>query len=138
VSASAGGEASRVAALLALLALGDVVRPVPEPVRCTTPRLAGDPEAKLASVRCEGGDAPGLGAGSAVGLLFGRRLDPNRADASALEALPGVGPTRARELVRAARARPFCSLADIERVPGIGPRTRARLAPWLAPECGPP
>jgi DNA uptake protein ComE-like DNA-binding protein len=28
--------------------------------------------------------------------------------------------------------RPFADVADLERVAGIGPRTRMRMAPWLA------
>jgi DNA uptake protein ComE-like DNA-binding protein len=34
--------------------------------------------------------------------------------------------------VEARCPRRFASLQDLERVPGIGPRTRAALEPWLA------
>ncbi|MBW2371911.1 MAG: helix-hairpin-helix domain-containing protein [Deltaproteobacteria bacterium] len=64
----------------------------------------------------------------AAGLLCGRLLDLNAASPEALEALPGVGPARARALVE---ARPFASLADVERVPGIGPVMRKRLRPFV-------
>ena len=60
----------------------------------------------------------------AAGLLCGRLLDLNAASPEALEALPGVGPARARALVE---ARPFASLAEVERVPGIGPVTSVRF-----------
>jgi competence protein ComEA len=64
-------------------------------------------------------------------VLFGLGLDPNRADAAALEALPGVGPARAAAIV-AGRARgDYRSLADLGRVPGIGPVILRRAAPWL-------
>jgi competence protein ComEA len=64
----------------------------------------------------------------AAGLLCGRLLDLNAASPRALEALPGVGPARARALVQ---ARPFASLADVQRVPGIGPVLRRRLRPFV-------
>ena len=84
------------------------------------------------------GDRPG---GAAVRgparVLFGLGLDPNRADAAALEALPGVGPARAAAIV-ADRARgDYRSLADLGRVPGIGPVTLRRAAPWLTFEAAP-
>jgi len=62
-------------------------------------------------------------------LLFGLALDPNRADAAALEALPGIGPARAAAIVAARCERPFAGAWDLERVPGIGPRTRAGVEP---------
>lgn len=61
-------------------------------------------------------------------LLEGRRIDLNEVSADLLETLPGIGPARARAILV---ARPFVSLADLERVPGIGPKTRAHLERWL-------
>ena len=50
------------------------------------------------------------------------RIDVNRADASALERLPEVGPAIARRIVRSReRDGPFRTLEDLRRVPGIGP-----------------
>ncbi|RIL07121.1 MAG: DNA-binding protein [Proteobacteria bacterium] len=76
----------------------------------------------------------------AAGLLFGIPLDVNRADARALEALPGIGPTRADAIVRARDAAPFCRVEELTRVAGLGPVTVARLAPFAAatgaPGCG--
>jgi hypothetical protein len=62
-------------------------------------------------------------------LLFGLPLEINCAEPADLEALPGIGPARARAL---REARPFSSVDDLERVPGIGPRALARLRPWVA------
>jgi competence protein ComEA len=77
----------------------------------------------------------GCGAGGALQgparLLYGLRLDPNRAPASDLEALPQVGPARAQALLQARAGRPFCSPSDLERVPGIGPSRRKALESWL-------
>jgi DNA uptake protein ComE-like DNA-binding protein len=61
----------------------------------------------------------------AARLLWGLPLDLNREDARTFEALPGIGPTRARAI---AAGRPYCRAADLARVPGIGPVTLRRLA----------
>jgi hypothetical protein len=61
----------------------------------------------------------------AARLLWGLPLDLNREDARSLEALPGIGPTRARAITA---ARPFCRPSELDRVPGIGPLTLRRLA----------
>lgn len=64
-------------------------------------------------------------------ILFGQGLELNRASASALEVLPGIGPVRAAEIVRARQRRPFRRIEDLESVHGIGPRTVAGLAGWV-------
>lgn len=66
-----------------------------------------------------------------VRLALGVPLDVNREPASGLEALPGVGPALARKIVQ---GRPYASLADLERVRGIGPKKRGALAPFLRVE----
>jgi hypothetical protein len=74
----------------------------------------------------------------AARLLWGLPLDLNREAARDLEALPGIGPGRARAIVT---GRPFCTVEDLDRVPGIGPATlrglagRVRVEP--APTCRP-
>ncbi len=52
------------------------------------------------------------------------RIDLNTADAAALEALPGIGPAGAKEIVayRAAHG-PFRSVEQLDDVSGIGPTT---------------
>jgi len=56
------------------------------------------------------------------------RLDINRADADALQALPGIGPALARQIVayRAAHG-PFRESGDLLRVPRIGAKRYAEL-----------
>lgn len=76
--------------------------------------------------------------GGAVGLLFGERLDLNRASAESLGALPGVGPARAEAIVRERARRPFRRVEDLGAVRGIGPRTIEGLAGWATVASLPP
>jgi competence ComEA-like helix-hairpin-helix protein len=60
----------------------------------------------------------------------GERVDLDRADASQLERLPGIGPALARRIVADRTAHgPFGGLAGLDRVPGVGPALLARIAP---------
>ena len=76
---------------------------------------------------------PAPGQPLSVGLLFGERLDLNLATAADLEALPAIGPSRARAIVseRAARGGRFAAIEDLLAIPGIGEKTVAKLTPWL-------
>ena len=60
-------------------------------------------------------------------------LDINTATMAELSALPNIGPALAERIVsdRETRGR-FDSLADLDRVPGIGPRTIEALRPHAA------
>ncbi|MFD2792699.1 helix-hairpin-helix domain-containing protein [Promicromonospora vindobonensis] len=67
-----------------------------------------------------GGTPPDPGAGPATGGT----VDINGADAVALEALPGVGPSIAQAIVEWRDTNgPFASVDELEDVPGIGPAT---------------
>jgi competence protein ComEA len=60
------------------------------------------------------------------------RLDANSAPPQVLGALPHLGPALVRQFVRARESRPLESLEDAgRRVRGLGPGTRAQLAPHL-------
>jgi hypothetical protein len=100
------GEERRAAWAVLALSLLLLARAVPWP---------GTPERPKAG-------PPGRGAAR---LLWGLPLDLNREEARAIEALPGIGPGRARAIVA---KRPLCTLADLDRVSGIGPVTLRRLA----------
>ena len=102
-----------------------------DPEACAEPAEQFAHAGHSVAVRCDGDPAARPLRGPAR-LLFGLRLDPNRADRASLEALPGIGPVRAAAIETERCRRPFASVAELERVPGIGPRSLARLEPWLA------
>lgn len=65
--------------------------------------------------------------------LFGLAIDLNRADASTLESLPGIGPSRAESIVA---GRPYREVAELRRVPGIGRALLARIRPFVTAGAG--
>jgi competence protein ComEA len=126
------GRALAAGGSLVLGLLWAAGRPAPAPAAdCPEAREIEARGGHSAAVACR----PGPGAGPLRGpalLLFGRPLDPNRADAAALAALPGIGPARAEAIVRERELRPFRRARELDRVPGLGPRTLERLAGKLA------
>jgi len=65
------------------------------------------------------------------GLLYGRPMLLSEVSRRQLEALPGIGPSRSAAIIASRKDAPFESLADLERVSGIGPKTVAKLSAWL-------
>jgi hypothetical protein len=61
-------------------------------------------------------------------------IDVNSAHAGEIEVLPGVGRVVAERIVAERARRRFASLDDLDRVPGVGPTTLARLRPFAT--CG--
>jgi competence protein ComEA len=60
------------------------------------------------------------------------RLDLNRASAAQLEALPGVGPSRAKAIVALRdKLKGFKRSEDLMRVRGIGRKTFRKIAPLV-------
>lgn len=76
------------------------------------------------------GDSPPPESGGHTVLAAGGRLSLNHATAAELEALPGIGPALAARIVA---GRPYRSVEALDDVRGIGPRTLARLRPWVRP-----
>ncbi|UCE88028.1 MAG: helix-hairpin-helix domain-containing protein [Deltaproteobacteria bacterium] len=100
---------------------------------CAEPREIGARSGHSTVVACDG---PRRGAAlrGPARRLFGLGIDPNRADATTLEVLPGIGPSRAAAIVEARSTRPFARVEDLTRVRGIGPVTLARIRAllWIA------
>lgn len=72
--------------------------------------------------------------GRVPGPATPRRIDVNRAGVAELQALPGVGPGRARAIVlHRVRHGRFRSIAELEEVDGLGAGTVAGMRAWLAP-----
>lgn len=69
-------------------------------------------------------DAPPSQSGNRSGGL----ININTASATELESLPGIGPSKAAAIIA---NRPFTSVDDLERVPGIGARTIDQLRPLV-------
>jgi competence ComEA-like helix-hairpin-helix protein len=58
-------------------------------------------------------------------------LDVNGASPDELRLVPGIGPVRAQRIVEERRKRPFASVDELERVPGIKGKTLEKLRPFL-------
>jgi len=117
-----------VSAVLLWLALPG--RP-PLPAECTQPgeRASRDGWTLEAGCAPESGELPPVR--GPARRLFGLALDPNRASPASLETLPGIGPSRAAAIAAARSKAPFCEFGDLDRVPGIGPRTLEKLSGLL-------
>jgi competence ComEA-like helix-hairpin-helix protein len=64
--------------------------------------------------------------------LLGLPIPLNRAGPLDLEVVPGIGSSRAAAIVRdRERLGAFQQVADLERVPGIGPATVERIRPFV-------
>jgi len=66
-----------------------------------------------------------------AGQLPPYRVNINAASAAELALLPGIGPVRAERIVRYREEHgDFASVDDLARVPGLGAKTVANLAPY--------
>jgi competence protein ComEA len=73
---------------------------------------------------------PGDGSGPEAGTEVGDPVDLNTADASALETLPGIGPSIAQRILDHRELNgPFAGVDDLLEVSGIGPATLEKIRP---------
>jgi len=71
-------------------------------------------------------------------LVVGLPIDVNRASAEALQAVPGLGPSRSAAIVSERRTGgAFADVDALSRVRGIGPATVERLRPFITAEPAP-
>ena len=85
-------------------------------------------EVDPATVPSGGSSAPTVEPGTGASGAASGPIDVNRASASELEVLPGVGPATAAAIVDdRERNGPFASVDDLDRVPGIGPSKLAAI-----------
>ncbi|EYB68743.1 hypothetical protein DEIPH_ctg017orf0083 [Deinococcus phoenicis] len=106
--------------VVAVLALGPAFRPTAHTPTVT--RVALPPPAQVQAA------APEYPTTASVRPLISGRVDLNSASLEQLEALPKVGPALAARIVA---GRPYRSLADLDRVKGIGASTLAALTPLV-------
>lgn len=116
----------------AVLSAVNMARPVGDGEQILVPD-EDDPGAVTAAAAA-GGGAGAAGAGSAgpSGVAGGQQaaVDINSADATALETLPGVGPSTAAKIIADREANgPFASVDDLTRISGIGPKKLEQLKP---------
>jgi competence protein ComEA len=65
-------------------------------------------------------------------LTLGLALDPNRATAADLEAVPGIGPMLARRIVEFRQERgPFQNIENLLEVKGLGPKILEKIRPYV-------
>jgi len=118
-------------AIAALLFALPLARGAPPPAACPAPSERHAEAGHSVELACAVSAAAGGPVRGPARRLVGLPIDPNLADAATLESLPGVGPVRALAILEARGRRPFRRVEDLERVPGIGPRTLAGLAGWV-------
>jgi len=87
--------------------------------RPTLPSAAPYPRAAGAGRKLQPGDKP---------------INVNTATVEQLQQLPGIGPVTAQYIVAARRDKPFTSVADLDRVKGIGPKTLDKIRPFVVLE----
>lgn len=98
-----------------------------EQIRVPTKDEAASGAAPSAPVGGGSGGVTGAG-----GVSAGSPIDINAADASALDALPGVGPSTAAKIVADREANgPFKTADDLGRVSGIGPKKLEQLKAYI-------
>lgn len=62
----------------------------------------------------------------------GRRVDINHADITALQTLPGIGPTLAQRIIAHRKAYGvFADPSGLLEVDGIGPKRFGKVEPWI-------
>jgi competence protein ComEA len=69
--------------------------------------------------------------GTKKGDALKEPIDVNHATATELQRLPGVGPAMSSRILLVREQRPFRSVEELRRVPGIGAKTLEKLRPFV-------
>jgi competence protein ComEA len=69
--------------------------------------------------------------GTKKGDALKEPIDINHATATELQRLPGVGPAMSSRILLVREQRPFRSVDELRRVPGIGAKTLEKLRPFV-------
>jgi competence protein ComEA len=73
-------------------------------------------------------DAPAAAADSTSAAGTSGPVNVNTATLEELETLPGIGPSRAQDIIN---NRPYATVDELDRVPGIGSATLEKLRPYV-------
>ena len=106
-------------------------------------QAAADPDSARSGIatpaEIASADAPSAAAERSGHSREALRMNLNRAGARLLTQLPGIGPKKAEAVVAYREAHgAFASVADLQQVRGIGPKTVEKLAPLLFVEAPAP
>ncbi len=107
----------------------------PDAVNQATTLRDGDQIHVPTQTEAPAGPPPGVsGAGAPPDIDTGAPTSPvniNTATAAQLESLPGIGPSRAQEIID---NRPYATVDELDRVDGIGPAIVEDLRPYVTVE----
>jgi competence protein ComEA len=130
------GVARTPARVPAVRATSSAPEPSPGGASTASGPAPGAPEAPAAVEEHQAAGEAGSGIGrpeqKAPQATGPRRVNINTAGQAELELLPGIGPSLARRIIEHRTLHgAFRSVADLDKVRGIGPRTLQRLAPLV-------
>jgi competence protein ComEA len=139
------GALGLIVTALGLAALAHTLRSAPHPAAATrgdvpgrsAPSASGNTNTNTSAAtrtnpRANANANAGRASAGVAALREGGQLDINRASAAELELLPGIGPRLAeRILARRAARGPFADVQQLTGVSGIGERTLERLRPLI-------
>ena len=99
----------------------------------STNKSSGNPDAPIRTSNNSNNSSNSSSAGSsATSSTLPLIVDLNRATATDLDRLPGVGPATAKAIIdHRTRNGPFASVDDLLKVKGIGPAKLAEIRPWV-------
>jgi competence protein ComEA len=106
----------------------------PAKMEAVRPWLKADPDDEVVGMRAstKKPDAASRSTSKKEALTPDVTIDVNRASLADLQRLPGIGPTLAQRIVAEREKKPFLKLEDLRRVTGIGVKTLEKLRPRVS------